>query len=118
MDYDFTKYNLENGTSCAAPLVAAMFNRIVEERIRAGKKGPLGFVNPVLYQHPEIFKDVVKGENGLCAPDQGFQVREALANTFSPLITLETIAESFTHCFRPYQAGTLYRAWVFLSSPN
>lgn len=39
-----------------------MLNRIVEERLRVGK-GPLGFVNPVLYSNPQVFNDVVVGDN-------------------------------------------------------
>ena len=52
--------------------VAAMFNHIIEERIRAGKRGPLGLVNPTIYKHPEIWTDVVKGHNGFCL-DQNFR---------------------------------------------
>ena len=48
-----------------------MFNRIIEERIRAGKRGPIGFVNPTIYKHPEIWTDVVKGNNGYCNDDFG-----------------------------------------------
>lgn len=44
----------------AAPLVAGIFNRINEERIAAGK-GPIGFANPTLYAHPEMFNDITKG---------------------------------------------------------
>ena len=43
-------------------MLAAMFNRINEERIRAGK-GPVGFVNPTLYKHPEVLNDIVSGHN-------------------------------------------------------
>ncbi len=44
----------------SAPIVGAMVNRINEERIKIGK-GPVGFVNPTLYKHEEMFRDVVKG---------------------------------------------------------
>lgn len=50
----------ERGTSMSAPLVAAIFNRINEERLKAGK-ATVGFVNPTLYAHPEIFNDVTIG---------------------------------------------------------
>lgn len=61
-----------------------MFNRIIEERIRAGKRGPLGLVNPTLYKHPEIMKDIVKGHNGFCldrnkslfGPEYGYNCTE------------------------------------------
>jgi len=29
-------------------------------------KAPVGFVNPVLYEHPEVFRDIVKGSNPGC----------------------------------------------------
>lgn len=36
------------GISASTPIVAALFNRIFEERLRAGKTGPLDFINPAL----------------------------------------------------------------------
>lgn len=51
---------LNAGTSMSAPIVAAMLNRINEERLAAGKK-PVGFVNPALYKKAEIFRDVAEG---------------------------------------------------------
>ena len=61
------------GTSFAAPLLAAIFNRINEERIRVGKR-PVGFVNPTLYQHPELLNDIVSGHNPgwKCSRNYGF----------------------------------------------
>ena len=41
------------GTSCAAPTWGAIITLINEKRTQAGK-GPVGFVNPVLYEHPEV----------------------------------------------------------------
>lgn len=55
---------LEGGTSMAAPLVAAIFTRINEERLAAGKS-PIGFVNPTLYAHPEMFTDITVGDQSL-----------------------------------------------------
>lgn len=55
-------YETGFGTSASAPIVASLFNRIIEERIRAGK-GSLGFINPTLYKNPEALNDIVKGEN-------------------------------------------------------
>ncbi|KAJ2978445.1 hypothetical protein NQ176_g3813 [Zarea fungicola] len=49
--------NDNRGTSMSAPIVAAIFTRINEERLKAGK-GFVGFVNPVLYAHPEMFNDI------------------------------------------------------------
>ena len=56
---------LEGGTSAASPIFASLVNRIVEERIRAGK-GPVGFINPVLYQNPQVLNDITNGTNPGC----------------------------------------------------
>ncbi len=45
---------LIGGTSASAPVFASILTRINEERLAAGKS-TVGFVNPVLYQHPEAF---------------------------------------------------------------
>ncbi|TQV97062.1 protease S8 tripeptidyl peptidase I [Cordyceps javanica] len=58
------------GTSMSAPIVAAIFTRINEERIRKGKS-PIGFANPALYSFPEAFNDITigghLGTGGTCA---------------------------------------------------
>lgn len=56
---------LSGGTSASSPIFASLINRIVEERLAAGK-GPLGFINPVIYQHPEVFNDIKNGSNPGC----------------------------------------------------
>jgi len=56
---------LIGGTSASAPTFAAIINRINEERIAAGKKS-IGFLNPTLYSHPEIFHDITVGNNSGC----------------------------------------------------
>lgn len=61
------KYVQESGTSASAPIVAALFNRIIEERIRVGKRGPIGLVNPTLYKNPQVLNDIKTGNNGLCS---------------------------------------------------
>jgi len=48
------------GTSMSAPLVAAIFTRINEERLSAGKS-PIGFANPTLYANPQMFNDITVG---------------------------------------------------------
>ncbi|KAJ5666609.1 hypothetical protein N7462_011018 [Penicillium macrosclerotiorum] len=53
------------GTSASAPVFAAILTRINEERL-AAKKPLVGFVNPVLYAHPEAFFDITKGNNSGC----------------------------------------------------
>jgi tripeptidyl-peptidase-1 len=39
-----------------------------EERLEAGK-GPIGFLNPIIYKHPEMFNDIVVGHNDGCGTD-------------------------------------------------
>lgn len=56
---------LWGGTSVSAPLFASILTRINEERLRAGKS-TVGFVNPVLYAHPEAFHDITIGNNSGC----------------------------------------------------
>ncbi|RFU73336.1 subtilisin [Trichoderma arundinaceum] len=56
------------GTSVSAPLFAGLITRINAYRLNAGKK-PVGFVNPVLYQHPEAFNDITVGNNPGCDTD-------------------------------------------------
>lgn len=50
------------GTSASTPAFAGMVGLLNEARLQAGKK-PMGFLNPWLYQHPECFTDIVKGNN-------------------------------------------------------
>lgn len=49
----------------SAPIFASLLNRIVDERIKVGK-GPLGFVNPVLYENPQVLNDITNGTNPGC----------------------------------------------------
>lgn len=58
------------GTSASAPIFSSIINRINEERIAIGK-GPVGFINPTLYAHPEVLNDVQNGTNLGCV-DGGF----------------------------------------------
>ncbi|KAJ5896113.1 Aorsin [Penicillium subrubescens] len=53
------------GSSLASPLFASVLNLINEERLAAGK-GTVGFVNPVLYAHPEVLNDITNGTNAGC----------------------------------------------------
>jgi hypothetical protein len=45
------------GTSASAPIFASIITLINEKRLAAGKS-TVGFINPVLYQNPDAFKDV------------------------------------------------------------
>lgn len=42
-----------------------MINNINELRLGTGKK-PIGFLNNILYAHPEIFNDITTGTNPGC----------------------------------------------------
>ena len=53
------------GTSASAPIFASIVNLINEERIAAGK-GPVGFINPVLYANPGAMNDITNGTNPGC----------------------------------------------------
>jgi tripeptidyl-peptidase-1 len=46
------KFTLIYGTSASAPTLGAMLSLINEERMKAGKNS-VGFINQVLYEHPE-----------------------------------------------------------------
>ncbi|KAI1331621.1 putative protease S8 tripeptidyl peptidase I [Xylariaceae sp. FL0255] len=59
------EFDLSGGTSASTPIFASVLNRINEERIAIGK-GPVGFVNPVLYEHPEVLNDITNGTNPGC----------------------------------------------------
>lgn len=59
------EWYLVGGTSLSAPVWGAVLTLINEERLKAGKP-TLGFVNPILYAHPEVFNDVTQGTNPGC----------------------------------------------------
>lgn len=56
---------LVGGTSLSSPVFGAVLTLINEERLAAGKS-TLGFIHPILYQHPEVFNDIVSGSNPGC----------------------------------------------------
>ena len=62
------------GTSLASPIFASVITLINEERTAAGK-GPVGFVNPTLYEHPYVLNDIVNGSNPNCG-SSGFQASQ------------------------------------------
>lgn len=59
------------GTSASTPIVAGLITLLNEARLEAGK-GPIGFLNPTLYAHPEMFNDITVGGNPGCGTD-GFK---------------------------------------------
>jgi hypothetical protein len=54
----------KGGTSMSTPLVVAIFTRINDEHLAAGKS-PIGFVNPTLYANPQMFNDITVGDQQL-----------------------------------------------------
>ncbi|GAO18517.1 uncharacterized protein UV8b_06627 [Ustilaginoidea virens] len=68
---DKMEITVSGGTSAATPMFAAMISRINDERLLAGKR-PIGFLNQILYRHPEVFTDIVQGHNPGCHTP-GFQ---------------------------------------------
>lgn len=62
--WDATTYGV-GGTSASAPIFAAIVTLLNEERINIGK-GPIGFLNPTMYKHPEAFNDITIGNNPGC----------------------------------------------------
>ncbi|KAH9217424.1 putative Tripeptidyl-peptidase sed1 [Leptodontidium sp. 2 PMI_412] len=63
--YNNGSWWLVGGTSLSAPVWGAVLNLVNEERIAAGKS-TVGFIHPVLYQHPEAFTDITSGSNPGC----------------------------------------------------
>ena len=68
-----------SGTSASAPAFGGMVSLINSDRMKAGK-GPIGYLNPVIYEYSRMFaRDVVAGDNNCAAGDctlccgQGFQ---------------------------------------------
>ncbi|KAF7195880.1 Tripeptidyl-peptidase sed1 [Pseudocercospora fuligena] len=56
------------GTSLAAPIWSSLLAMINQQRQDSGK-GPVGFVNAVLYEHIEIFHDIKNGSNPGCGTE-------------------------------------------------
>jgi tripeptidyl-peptidase I len=65
----------ESGTSAATPLFASIITRLNGERITAGK-GPVGFLNQVLYANPEMFNDITEGYNWGCNASVAFEAQQ------------------------------------------
>ncbi|KAF8302073.1 subtilisin-like protein [Clavulina sp. PMI_390] len=66
-----SKFTKLYGTSASAPVVASMIALINNARHAKGKK-PVGFINPALYAHPELFHDITYGRNPGCGT-KGFE---------------------------------------------
>lgn len=50
------------GTSASCPVFAAVVARLNAERLAKGMPS-MGFLNPWIYKHPEVFHDVTQGKN-------------------------------------------------------
>ncbi|KAE8390103.1 peptidase S8/S53 domain-containing protein [Aspergillus alliaceus] len=66
--YNAGESGLSGGTSASTPIFAAIINRIIDERLAVGK-GPVGFINPVLYKNPSVLNDITNGSNPGCGTD-------------------------------------------------
>ncbi|KAJ4468830.1 family S53 protease-like protein [Lentinula aciculospora] len=53
------------GTSCASPIFASVIS-LINDRLVAAGKSPLGFLNPFLYANPSAFSDITSGSNPGC----------------------------------------------------
>ena len=58
-------FSLVYGTSASSPTTGSIITLINNERLNAGK-GPVGFLNPTLYAHPEVLNDITSGGNMGC----------------------------------------------------
>ncbi|OKL62622.1 hypothetical protein UA08_01245 [Talaromyces atroroseus] len=73
--YVFGDASVESGTSASTPLFASIITRLNGERIAAGK-GPIGFLNQVLYANPGMFNDITEGYNWGCNASMGFEAQQ------------------------------------------
>ncbi|KAF8488535.1 family S53 protease-like protein [Gautieria morchelliformis] len=56
---------LVDGTSCSSPIFASTIALLNAELSAAGRR-PLGFLNPFIYTHPDVFTDITTGSNPGC----------------------------------------------------
>ncbi|ORY68570.1 peptidase S8/S53 domain-containing protein [Pseudomassariella vexata] len=56
---------LVGGTSLSAPVWGAVLTLVNEQRLKTGKS-TVGFIHPILYNHPEVFTDIIQGSNPGC----------------------------------------------------
>ncbi|KAK8017805.1 hypothetical protein PG993_014131 [Apiospora rasikravindrae] len=60
-----TSFHKVYGTSASTPTFGAVITLINERRLALGK-GPVGFLNPALYAHPDVMNDITRGANPGC----------------------------------------------------
>ena len=63
------------GTSAVAPLWAALI-----ARINQNGKGAVGYINPKLYQNPQVFRDITQGNNGNFSAEPGWDACTGLGS--------------------------------------
>ncbi|KAF9035738.1 family S53 protease [Hymenopellis radicata] len=59
---------LVDGTSASSPIFASVVALVNDQLVQAGR-APLGFLNPFLYSNPDMFFDVLSGNNPGCGTD-------------------------------------------------
>ena len=64
-----------HGTSGSTPVFASIISMINNERLNFGK-GPVGFINPVLYAYPDMLNDITTGANEGCGVDPAFRTSQ------------------------------------------
>ncbi|KAK0216855.1 family S53 protease-like protein [Armillaria fumosa] len=64
---------LTAGTSCSSPIFASVI-ALINDRLIAAHKRPLGFLNPFLYANPKAFFEITSGSNPGCGTN-GFPAR-------------------------------------------
>ncbi|KAF9063500.1 family S53 protease-like protein [Rhodocollybia butyracea] len=63
-----------DGTSCSSPIFASVI-ALINDRLVAAGKSPLGFLNPFLYANPDALFDITSGSNPGCNT-QGFPAKD------------------------------------------
>jgi tripeptidyl-peptidase-1 len=67
------EFGTVDGTSCSSPIFASVI-ALINDRLIAAGKSPLGFLNPFLYANPTAFFDITTGDNPGCNTN-GFAAR-------------------------------------------
>jgi tripeptidyl-peptidase-1 len=68
--------------------------QINEARIAVGK-GPVGFINPVLYQHTEVFNDIKNGSNPGCH-SEGFHAVDGYVELVFNALTIDILTRIYS----------------------
>jgi tripeptidyl-peptidase-1 len=68
--------------------------QINEARIAVGK-GPVGFINPVLYQHTEVFNDIKNGSNPGCH-SEGFHAVDGYVELVFNALTIDILTHIYS----------------------